>query len=208
MKSEGPYRTPAELENNNQQLLKKMEEEIAESGGFSILLPENLGPKNKLLRYHALNLDFPIFLNLLETKIDPKNPKKKISPQDISFYSLETGILKYSDVIPFAGGGQNYHYKNENDNKVSLEIVVDKDKATLVKIITREDAEKIKKETERDNWEFTVNMLENKIAELARIIKDGISPELKTDYLIKLSDLKTSLERLLFAIAGELEEKK
>lgn len=207
MNEKGPYRERAELENKKQQLLK-MEEEIVELGKFSIPLPEDLGERNELMQHHYPNLDFPIFLDLLGTKFDIKNPKKKIGPQDISLYSLETGILKYDGEVKFSGAGGRieYFYKNESDPKVSLEISVQKGKATLTTVTTKEDAEIKKRQTEKENWKYTIDVLEYQIAALTKTIKTGVSPELQTDYSTRLSDLKTSLERLLFDITGELEK--
>ena len=201
-----PYRIDTQSEEavrQNKQLIKEMEKNIEMSGKFSIQLPENLGPEDAPLQCHIPNLDLPIFLDLIEIKTNSKTPKKISGPQGVSFYSLQTGILNYDGVLEYFDGNKEYYYKNENDKNIRLEIHVEKDKAMLTVVATKEDSEKRKAK----NLPANIVAFEQQTEILIRQLKKaGVEevPEIESG----LSDLKTSLERLLYIVAGKLEEKK
>ncbi len=110
MPKEGPYRTfdpEAEAYQKMMLTLEKMEKEIAIEGKFSIHLPENIKVYDPV----------PLFEDALNNNINPK---------DIVFYSVMTGILKYSREEAEPPKTTSFYYSNPDNPSVELDIFLNK----------------------------------------------------------------------------------
>ena len=203
MENKGPYREGVDLEAEE---LKKMEEKIGAEGKFSIRLPEKI----------KIGAGVLYFGDAI---------KKNINPKDIIFYSLATGILKYTDHGPDQWTKKiSYRYNSLDNPSIGLTVELPPKKyypAIISDLSTKADIEKEKVRSKENRKKVLVDYMdsvEKKIKETNILIKnDGkftygyafgyaLDEENKEVYFKKLKDLKPSLERLLFTINDKLEE--
>ncbi len=108
-----------------------MEDEIKKERKFSIRLPEDIKEEAEL----------PWFEEAL---------KNNIKPRDIVFYSLATGILKFTNHEQNTPKSESYYYNNPENLSIMLDIFVnksDKEKPypQVFKLVTKAKVESDKK---------------------------------------------------------------
>lgn len=121
----GPYREAADP---NALSLKSMKKKIEAEGKNGIPLPENVMVGNEINE----------FVKLL----------KKVEPKKISFYSLATGILQFTNQETDSPNTQSFYYNNPNNKSVELNILLDKkgnQLATVFSLTTKAKVENDKK---------------------------------------------------------------
>ena len=185
--------------------LEKMKKEIAaenveDKPKLSFELPKNI----------KIGADVKLFLELFVDAI--KNPK--FGPENIVFYSLATGILKYDNVITYSNSdfiinrvtSKEYVYASKNDPYINLTISVEKNKAKITGVTTKEESKKIKEDEEKKDWYKTFIQLGDAARKMEKLIKAGVNQKLKEKWLLELSDLKKISKSLIGAIDDELEK--
>ena len=205
METKGIYRDTTA---SNAAALEKMKKEIAAEGAegkikFSIELPEDIKIGAGVLYFG--------------------NAIKKNNPEDIVFYSLATGILKYTNHGPDQWTKKiSYKYNSPNNPSIGLTVELPPKKyfpATISGLSTKADVEKEKiwliKSRKRELANFFDGERE-KIEKIKNIVENNgkgkffynylSDQELKEDYLTEVRGLKTSLENLLFTINDKLED--
>ncbi len=175
MTGESPYRkqfdAKAESERKYKEAVRKMEKEIAAEGkSFSIQLPEKIKVGDIV----------PFFEDALKNKINPK---------DIVFYSLATGILRYTGQEPYSPKRESCFYANSSGS-IKLDVYLKKEHPSSAKIYNLS----IKADTNIQD------PAQEYIQHIKRLVEVGTDEDLR--------DLRTDLERILFTINDKLEAAK
>lgn len=201
----GPYREQFDPEAEalktktikDKEALEKMEKEIRNEGKFSVHLPENIKSGDLV----------PLFEDAL---------KQNIKPEDIVFYSLVTGILRYLNHVtdPYTKV-VSYRYFDPDNLSIQLNVELADKKyrpTTIVGVLsTKADLEKGKiqsKEYRKNKLLRTMNLFEHEIQHIKDLIEKGVDKELEETYLTEIKEIRTSLKLLLDTIDDKLEEKK
>lgn len=206
---EGPFRKLLDPKmeglKNKIKSLEKMEKEIAAEGRLvGLPLDENI----------TVGAHIPLFEAALNNDV-------KLKPEDIAFYSVATGILKYSRQKVQSSEVSSLYYTNPNNNNVELDIYLDKEdplSATVFSITTKAKAEKdIKQNKEMQKRDFNSLMLrsESDVQDITQLIKEGLPPDNREETnegrLAKLKTLRANvkyLDSVLEEKIKELEDKK
>ncbi len=180
--------------------LKEMEKEIANEGKFSIQLTKNTKEEDAI----------PLFEDAI---------KNNIKPEDIIFYSIATGVLKYShydtDKLNQIG---YYRFENPANSDIHLTVRWRKKEshpATIFGLSTKAEveaknkkSENLSKENQKRQLIGSMDMFEKQIQYTKGLIDKGVDKELEKTYFAELEKLKTSLKLLLDTIDDKLETAK
>jgi hypothetical protein len=200
MEIKGLYR---DTDAANADELKKIKKEVAAEGNVGIEIPQNTKAGNLI----------PVFSDVVKSG--------GIGPEDVVFYSLATGILKYTNQeLDRWTKKISYTYSNPDNRSVQLQIELPKknNPALIIYISTKADIEEKEKKDKRSSYEYLILSIDRhseRIANIGRDLKDG-----KYDYreqyqqfdgsreayLQKINNLKINTENLLAAINKKLKQ--